>query len=265
MADPADLLSDTMRGLGLLTRIPVRSRWFEGFDGRYDRAARAFPLVGGLIAMPVAAAVAACVGLGLSSTLAGLLGTLVLVVLAGALHEDGLADTADGLGGRTAEQRLAIMRDSAIGTYGVLALLFGIGIRTFALAQLFALPLSGLAATVAALAMARAAMVWLWWRTEPARPDGAAAASGRPTANAVRSATLLAGVLALPALLAIGPWPLVLATLLTLVIASTLRRYAARSLGGHTGDVLGACVVASECAILAALALGSPFPDMPVP
>ena len=257
-----ELVTDTMRGVGLLTRLPVASRWFEGFDGRYDRAAGAFPLVGLVLAIPVCAVSWLAGAAGLPPVLTGLLSVAMLIVATGALHDDGLADTADGLGGRDRERRLAIMRDSSIGTYGVLTLLVGLGIRASAVGVLFVAPLAGAAAVVAALAMSRAAMVWLWWSTPPARSDGAAAASGRPTRGAVRTAIILASILSGPALLMLGPWRVALAVVLVALVVRGLVRYAVRALGGHTGDVLGACVVASEGAVLLALAVGSTAADM---
>ena len=256
------LLTDTMRSVGLLTRVPVAARWFEGFDGRYDRAARAFPVVGVLLALPIAATAWAAAAIGLPPLAAGLLAIGLGIVLTGALHEDGLADTFDGLGGRDRERRLEIMRDSAIGTYGVLALVVTIGLRATALGALAYGSGWGIVAVLAAFAASRAAMVWLWGRTPPARTDGAAAASGRPTADAVRVAVALAAVPLVGAAFALGPWPVLVATAAVVAVATALRRYALRSLGGHTGDALGACVGLSETAALLALAAGAPAADM---
>ncbi|WP_338320010.1 adenosylcobinamide-GDP ribazoletransferase, partial [Bradyrhizobium ottawaense] len=120
----------------------------------------------------------------------------------GALHEDGLADTADGLGGgRTRERKLEIMRDSRIGTYGVCALILSFGLRWSALAAI-ADPLLVAFALCAAHAAARAGVPAFMSLVPPARPDGLSASAGSPPGRSVAIAFAL-GTLALA--LALGP------------------------------------------------------------
>ena len=95
-------------------------------------AVRAFPLVGLLVGSAGALVYAVADLLGLSSSIAALLAIGAMVILTGGLHEDGLADSADGLGATTREKALAIMRDSHIGTFGVMALLFVLSLRVVA-------------------------------------------------------------------------------------------------------------------------------------
>ena len=249
------LLIDTMRSIGLLTRVRVSARWFEGFDGRYDRASRAFSAVGALLAFPVWGAGVVAAATGLSSLVTGVVGVAVGIVLTGALHEDGLADTADGLGARNVERRLAIMRDSSIGTYGVLALMIALASKATLLAELLASPTEALAALLAAGAASRAALVWLWHATPAARTDGAAAASGRPTPHAMRVSAALAALAIVPAAIVVGAWPTLAAIVLSLGAIGFLRRVC-DGLGGHTGDVLGACVALVEVAMLGGMAMG---------
>lgn len=250
-------LTDTMRSFGLLTRVPVPGRWFRGFDGRYDRATRAFPLVGVALGLGIGLVALLALAIGLSPFVSAILAVATGIVATGALHEDGLADTADGLGARERERRLEIMRDSATGTYGVLALVLAVGLQVAALAALLHHPLAALLALVAAFALARAAMVWLWHATPPARTDGAAAASGRPVAASVRLAFILAVLAALPATLVVGPWPALVALGGLVAVLLVVRRIA-RGLGGHTGDVLGASVVLGQAAVLVGLSIGAP-------
>ena len=255
------LRADTMRSLGLLTRLRVAPRWFEGFGGRYDRASRAFPLVGVAIGVIVATVALATRAIGLPAPLAALLAVATGIAVTGALHEDGLADTADGLGGRTRERRLAIMRDSAIGTYGVLALVVVVALKVAALEALLVRPLAAVLALVAAHAASRAALVWLWHATPPARSDGAAVGAGQPWWRSVRTAAAIAALAALPALLALGPWATLSAFAALVAVTLGLRRHA-RSLGGHTGDLLGTCVLLGETAVLVALCTGLPTAEL---
>ena len=262
MAALYDLLVDLVRAFGLLTRVPTPARAYSGFDGRYDRAARTFPLVGAMLGLGGGVVVAGLTAVGTAPSVAAIVGIAVVVALTGALHEDGLADMADGLGGRTVDRRLSIMRDSSIGTYGALALAFALLIRTGIVAE-FA-PQAG--RTIAALAfvhgISRAAMVWLWWDTPPARTDGAAASSGRPTRDTVRATLAFATVLATISVIALNLGPVLLALVLSGTVALAFRHFAMGALGGHTGDVLGAIAVAVECAALLGLAVGLGAADM---
>ena len=112
-------IADARAALGFLTRIPV-GRIAHG-ESDLTRTAAYFPLVGVVVAAIGFAAW--WVGTSLLGSFAGaVLSVLAVVVVTGALHEDGLADTVDGLwGGSTPERRLAIMRDSRLGTYGAVA------------------------------------------------------------------------------------------------------------------------------------------------
>ena len=250
-----DLLTDTMQALGFLTRLRLDPRWFEGFDGRYDRAARAFPIAGLLATVPGALVLGCGVLVGLTPIVAAALGVAVTLLVTGALHEDGLADTFDGLGGADRERRLAIMRDHATGAYGALALVVSVVLRIVLLAEL-AVPGLAIPAWLAAAALGRAAMVWLWARSEGARADGAASGAGQPDDVALRTAVIAGAVLALPALVLLGPLPLVAALVLLALVVLWLRRSVVAPLGGHTGDVLGAVAVLGEIAVLTGLAIG---------
>jgi adenosylcobinamide-GDP ribazoletransferase len=113
---------------------------------------------------------------------------MVAALITGALHEDGLADTADGLfGGKSREQRLLIMRDSRIGTYGAIALGLTMLVRVGAYEALFHLPAATIILLAAAAgAFSRAMVVDMMWATRPARSDGLSVFAGRPGRNAAR-------------------------------------------------------------------------------
>jgi adenosylcobinamide-GDP ribazoletransferase len=170
----------------------------------------------------------------------------------GAFHEDGLADTADGLGGgQTLEERLEIMKDSRLGTYGALALGVIVAARIAALAQLPAVP--GAIAFVAAHGLARAAAVFgmasLPYVADPA------VSKLRAVARDVRpyEATIGLAIALVP--LAWLPWRSALCGLVVGTLAALWPALAARRLiGGHTGDVLGAIEQAFETAFLVGVA-----------
>src|SRR5260221_13885986 len=129
--DPAGWLADLQVALGFLTRLPVRAR------GSLGNAAWTFPLVGLVVGAVAALVFAVARALSLPHEIGSILAVAATIALTGALHEDGPADTADGFGGGVERwQRLAIMRDSRIGSYGVIALVLGLLLRVSALAAL---------------------------------------------------------------------------------------------------------------------------------
>lgn len=206
-----------------------------------------FPVVGALLGLAVAA------GDRLASAVfpplpAALLTLMLWKILTGGLHLDGVADCLDGLGGRDREHRLAIMRDSRIGTFGVAGLLFVLLLGLLAIAELPAAVRSG--ALVAAPAVARVAPGLLGCLHPAARAEGLGAAFQaclRPGRVAVAAAVGL-GVAALT-LGAVG----VAAAAAALAVAAALGRFMARRLGGITGDVHGAAVEAAELVVLLAV------------
>ena len=173
----------------------------------------------------------------------------VQILATGGLHEDGLADTADGLwGGQSRERRLEIMKDSRIGSYGTLALLVTGLARWSALAAL--LTASAWPAVLAVAALSRAPMALAMAALPNARGGGLAQTVGRPAAATVA----LCGALALAIGLALcGPAALALA-LAALVAGAWPAWLGWRRIGGQTGDILGACQQMAEVAALATAA-----------
>ena len=158
------------------TRIPVPASACR--PGQIAAAAWAFPLVGAGIGGVAAFAFLLAQLLGLGDWPAALLTVLASIVLTGALHEDGLADTADGLiGGHDRDQRLMIMRDSRHGTFGVIAIVFSVLLRTAALAGIGEPIYAGLA-LIAAHAASRAALPFAMRALAPARAEGLGADGG---------------------------------------------------------------------------------------
>ncbi|MGH3442682.1 MAG: adenosylcobinamide-GDP ribazoletransferase, partial [Nitriliruptorales bacterium] len=162
------------------------------------------------------------------------------------VHEDGLADAVDGLwGGTTPEQRLAIMRDSRLGTYGMVAVAADLLLRT---ALLVPLDLAGVSrVVVAGHVIGRAAPLVLAAWLPPARHDGLGARAGVVGRGGAAVAAVTVGVAAIAT---VGPWaPLVLVA--AAVPIAALRRGARRRIGGVTGDVFGAGVQVAHLAVAA--------------
>ena len=227
-----------------LTRVPLRAAMSQA---PLALSARAFPLVGLLVGAFAAIVFALADALGLPALSTAFLAVLASLLLTGALHEDGLADTADGLGGgRDREHALAIMRDSRSGAYGVLALVFSVGLRVAALAAMPTIG-DGIRALVAAHAASRGFLPWLMQSLAAARTDGLGAGAGTPDAVGVLWA---AGIGASIAIIALGIGAGTVALLAAASLVALLARVAQRRLGGYTGDVLGAAQQLAEIAIL---------------
>jgi len=239
------LFSDFALATGVLTRLPVGVEAVE--PGAVATAAWAFPLVGvGVGAIATSVFLVAAL-LGLAAGPAALLTVFAGIAVTGAFHEDGLADTADGFGGgRDREQKLAIMRDSRHGTFGMLALIASIGLRTAALATLAA-PIAAALALLAAHAVSRATLPATMRVLAPARPDGLGASAGRPSLPVAITA---AAIGALVALTALGPSVGLAALLLVTGAVAATAALAQRQVGGYTGDILGALQQIGEIVML---------------
>jgi adenosylcobinamide-GDP ribazoletransferase len=227
--------------VAFLTILPVRPR---GDAADIPAAAAWFPFVGALVgALAGAARYAAEPVFG--PLVASVLAVAVLVGVTGALHEDGLADCADGIGARGGgrERRLAVMRDPATGVFGTLALLLWALLLTAALAQLS--DGDALRALVAAAIVGRAATLLHAAATPPARGDGLGAAFTPGAAS-----LLVASVAATAATIALhGPLRGLVAIATGAAVALVTSAWARHSLGGRTGDTLGATVAIAEVAV----------------
>ena len=232
-----------------LTRLPVPS--FADFEPAWiTRSARYFPLVGVLVGA-ISAGVLLAAGQLWSGPLPALLAVAAGVLVTGGFHEDGLADTADGLGGgQTPGRRLEIMKDSRIGTYGVLALGLVLAIKVATLAQL-PLATAALALVAAHGAGRTAAVAVMAWGPHVSDP---ASAKYKPTPDGVRPLELLVAAVQ-------GLWPLaflglpgLIGALVGAVLAILLAATARRLIGGHTGDVLGGIEQVCEVGVLLGVA-----------
>ena len=226
------------------TRFPV-GRWSDD-EVDFASAQWAAPLAGILIAAAGSLVFFITVSLGIAASVAAALCLGCMVLATGALHEDGAADTADGLaGGKTARQKLDIMRDSRIGTYGALSLALSVIIRWASITAL-ADPATVTIALLSAHAASRALIPAFMMRVKPARSDGLAAKAG--AADVSVSAAALA-IAALVLILAGFGFAVISAVILILWFAS-VQAICKSQIGGQTGDVIGALQQGAEILIL---------------
>jgi adenosylcobinamide-GDP ribazoletransferase len=241
------LLVDLRAAFALLTRLPVGG-WPA--NGNAARCVWAYPLVGALVGAIGGGVYAAGRALALPAAVAALWALAALLLATGALHEDGLADTADAFGGgRTRERRLEIMRDSRIGSFGALALLVSTGLRVAAIAAMP--PCGAVLALTASGLLGRGAILLPLALLAPARSDGLGA-----TLAKVRPVWIATGWgIAVTLAFAVLPWQWALpAVMLAGGTGLGMAALARWQIGGFTGDVLGATSVIAECVVLTALA-----------
>ncbi|MEC7763623.1 MAG: adenosylcobinamide-GDP ribazoletransferase [Pseudomonadota bacterium] len=244
-SDPLATPGDIPAALALLTRLPIPADHARG-----ARAAWAWPLAGAAVGALAALVGGVALWLGLPAPLTAALILTTQIVVTGALHEDGLADVADGFwGGFDTARRLEIMKDSRIGSYGVIALVLSLLARWAALTAL--IPFGGLFWALVAIGLvSRAPMAVLMAAMPNARGTGLSQTVGRPSQATATLGVILA-VLGL--FLCLGTdalAPILWSAFATLAAAAIAKA----KIGGQTGDVLGATQQLCEIAALAALA-----------
>ncbi len=241
-----ELVADTAACVRFFSRLPLpalNARDDLTTAPDFTRISRAAPLAGAIIALP-----AAGLGMVLGFTALPVLAVAVLMAAAcamttGALHEDGLADVADGFfGGGTRERRLEIMKDSRIGAFGAIALALSLILRVALLAALFQRfnPADAALIFLGSEALSRLLMVWQWQMHSLARPEGLGARFGKPDVRMVRQAAFVTLPLLIPAALMLSLPALSLGLLLAAGAAHAAGKLAVAKIGGTTGDVLGA-------------------------
>jgi len=244
--------------LQFFTRIPVSLRTFD--PQWLNDCARYFPWVGAVVGI-VGAATLLLAAQAWPPAVAVLMSMAATTWLTGGFHEDGLADTCDGLGGAVSRERaLEIMKDSRVGSYGVLGLVLTLAGKAAATVALCRAGLPGAAAGVVLAHAASRAMPVVLLRALPYAGD-AAHAKAKPLARQVSTACLaaalaMAAVVAALAACALPPGRIVAAILVSLLVAAACGRWFKRRIGGFTGDTLGATQQWCELAVLLALGAG---------
>ena len=233
--------------LSFITRLPVPRRWSQGLDfEHYSRGIITFPLIG-LLLGAISGLVFMVLQAWCGAPLAALFSVLVLVLMTGGFHLDGLADTCDGVfSARSRDRMLEIMRDSRLGTHGGLALIFVVLAKILVLSELALRGESILASLAAACAVSRG-----MYRHRYAREEGLGNVfigkiDGRQTCVTLGLAAIFAAVL-LPGMHGVA------AMVVTMVAIFILGQLLKRTLGGQTGDTLGAAIELGELVFLLAL------------
>ncbi|MCT7377677.1 adenosylcobinamide-GDP ribazoletransferase [Chelativorans salis] len=237
------LVADAMACISFYTRLP-----FSAAVDSFAAAQWAAPVAGAVVGLVSGAVLWAVLLAGVPATIAAAAAVGAGMLATGALHEDGLADVADGFGGgKTRDEKLTIMRDSRVGSYGVLVLIVSVLARWAALAAI-----AGMGGAVAVLALvvahaaSRALMPLFMMRVPPARTDGLSAGIGRIERPVAFAALAIGGFF----LFLAGPFFALLSAALLAVWFRVLERLCRRQIGGQTGDVLGALQQGGEAAVL---------------
>ncbi len=235
---------DAAAAVHFLTRLPPFGSRHGAFS--LDSGARILPWAGAAIGVVIGSCYWLLRVANVPAWGAASIALAAGAMLTGGLHEDGLADTADGFGGgATRARKLEIMDDSRIGTYGVLALVFVVALKIGVLSGLSGI--DGWKTLIAVHAIARTALPFVALGLPYARPGGLAASAGRPSVENTAIAGLFGVVIAALTL------PFVVAAVVvaaTGVLVLAMRFLAQRQIGGYTGDVLGATEQLAEATVL---------------
>ena len=263
------LPAETLNALRFLTRIPLPQSKLGDNEPDFESMAAYFPIAGLVIGVLSAAVLIALDTVGLPSLLCALITIGSLVAVTGALHEDGLADVADGFwGGFSTSRKLAIMRDSTIGTYGCLALIFSVALRVFAVSAL----LEGVGvwmtalSLVAIVSLSRGAMVYSWTtlpsarariaetEIQPSKKDSTSLSDryGVPEREVWRTALPMA-LPALACLFVVSLTGSIIALIMAGLLIHGFNRLCINNISGRTGDTLGATQQICEMGLLIGL------------
>ncbi len=261
MPRPPSPAHDVTDALRFFTRLPIPGG--EATPLEMNRLAWAAPIAGAAVGLIGCAVLALTQVLGLPPILQAGLATAALIASTGALHEDGLADVADGFGGgSTRERKLEIMRDSRIGAFGAAALALALIVRVGALSSALSHSFWGGAAALALVsAVSRAGALTPLALIDPARSDGAGAAAGKLEPVAFAAAWGMALAVALVVGIAFGEvWRAAAAVVAAGVAAAAMTALARHEIGGQTGDVAGAAQQWAEIGAWCGLLAGASGP-----
>jgi adenosylcobinamide-GDP ribazoletransferase len=247
---------DFVQMVRFYSRIPMPKLPFEA-DAHaipdFTAAARMLPLAGLVIGLPSALTLWLAATLGLPALISAAIAVAVAVLATGAFHEDGLADTFDGLGGGwTPERRLEIMKDSRIGSYGGAALILALILRVAAISALLdeTTPISAGFLVLAAAGLSRTMGLTPIAMLPPARSGGLSSTVGRPTMPIYGLAIMLS-LFVTGGLIELTEWPLwgaAIGIVLGLVLTTAMTYWSLKTIHGQTGDIAGACQQFSEIA-----------------
>jgi len=236
-------MHDIAAAFSLLTRLPLPVNHPRA-GARGAGAAWAYPVVGAVLGLLAGTLGWALLSLGVSAGMATVFVLALQVGMTGAMHEDGLADMADGMGGFTVEKRLEIMKDSRIGAYGAIALVLALLARHTGISEIVAaeLPMALAALGAGSRALMVAVMAWL----PNARVGGLSHRAGKPEAWPALAIGLFASLLAF----GWGGFWIFAGMAFAVALVATIAK---ARFGGQTGDILGASQQSAEIVGLALL------------
>ncbi len=227
-------LTQIRLGASFLTILPVRTELAS--ETQIAASMGWFPLIG--LAMGIAFALEDyALSFFFDHSVRSTLIVLSMAVLSGAVHLDGLADTADALGaGSDRVSALAILRDSRIGVFGAIALFFALGLKTLSLVELDGWP--RFEALILAPMLSRWALLGVSYKMDYLRTEGSGSKMlGRESERNLTIAT----VIAIGAMLPFFSWKVIFTYAIALMVTLAMRSFYLRWLGGITGDLIGAC------------------------
>ncbi len=254
-----NLCIETVKHLRFYTRFPVPKLAFETdpyAPPDFSVSVRSLPFAALIMALPSVCLIGLGTVFGLSTPVTATLAIGLSALVTGAFHEDGLADTADSIGGGySAEKRLSIMRDSRIGTYGAVALIFIILLKISALSAL----IDGVGGLASACVFVSAAMVSRIAGILPlvflpaARLDGKSASAEKPEPFFTLIAAIIAVIFCFMSLNSFGFLKIIMAFFAVTLAIFTMSLWSWRKIQGQTGDILGAIQQISEAVFLIVL------------
>ena len=243
---------DILLSVSFLTRIPISKDLL--FERSLMDAAWSFPLIGGLVGFLGGMVALLLSYFNISPIIISFLTIGAIILLTGGLHEEGLADTADGFGiNKNPEDKINIMRDSQIGVYGTLALIIAISVKAVALSELINKDpfFACVIALIVSGALSRSTIVGIAFFIEKASETGLASFAGKPKANGAGMCFLISILFCIFLL----PLTKVLAAIfLSIVTTVVIGFLSKKQINGYTGDILGTTQILSETAILIYLA-----------
>ena len=257
----SEWFTDLVTNLRFFSRLPLPKsvRQNEKWNTpNFRNSLSNLPLIGFIMTFPVIILLNILTFTNLPPLAIAALVIFFMSLISGGLHEDGLADSADGIfGGNTIENRLAIMKDSRIGSYGVIALFFSFFIRIFAFSEIL-VTTSNLVSSLILIAMAaisRGAMLMPWVMLFPARNDGLSTKFGIPSVWMLLEVNIFAIVLSVPLIIFTSFVNFILAYIFCIWITFIVCYIADKKIKGHTGDILGAAQQLAEIGFLIGLLL----------
>ena len=253
VARPIDCVLSSVQ---FLSRLPIPSSLANHNKPDFENGSWSFPLAGMVICLPALAIMIAAYLLGLNAEIIAVLTITTQALITGALHEDGLADIADGFGGgANRERKLEIMKDSSVGAFGAVALVLSFLMRFVLLSNLLDLSFfTAIAGFITAQVISRSVQVWFWQSLPAAREDGLSSAFGTPSKQSAQTALLIGGSsLLLPLIAGVYIFSLAISIALIILLLVGFCKLCIDQIGGQTGDAIGAIQVLAEIAFLIGL------------